>query len=222
MSTSWLVLQPFCTITRWIWLDHRSKLIWTSNGVQWKVLQIVFFKLYVMYRCKKGCNTKRCSCKKADLQCTDLCQCENMESTELIVILIRKIKGMKCCARVSSRSWGETSTQRAAMKKTMLPQKILKIKCPTLAKNAFAMQHLLHHSIIYTFIQYHTMNEDGCTYNCISELISTEQVTFFLLVTIFSLNFSFYLNFWSRGLILFPPLYVGDPRACSRQPTASL
>jgi hypothetical protein len=59
---------------------------------------------------------------KVDLQCTELCQCENMESTELIVILISKTKGMECCARVSSRSWGETSTQRAAIKETMLPR----------------------------------------------------------------------------------------------------
>jgi hypothetical protein len=58
---------------------------------------------------------------------------------------------------------------------------------------------------------YHTntMNEVGCTYNCIFEIIPTEQVTFFLLVTIFHLNFCFCLNFWSRCLILFPPLYMG-------------
>ena len=39
------------------------------------------------------------------------------------------------------------------MKDTMLAQNILKIKCPKLAKNAYAMQHLLYHSInlyIYT------------------------------------------------------------------------
>ena len=58
---------------------------------------------------------------KADLQCTELCQCENMESTELIVILIHKTKGMECCARMSSCLWGETSTKRAAIKETMLP-----------------------------------------------------------------------------------------------------
>ena len=29
---------------------------------------------------------------------------------------------------------------------------IMKIGCPRLAKNAFAMQHLSHHSIVYTFI----------------------------------------------------------------------
>jgi hypothetical protein len=57
---------------------------------------------------------------KADLQCRELCQCENMESTELIVILIHETKGMECCARVSSFSWWESSTQRAAIKETML------------------------------------------------------------------------------------------------------
>ena len=41
----------------------------------------------------------------------------------------------------------------------MLCQKILKIKFPRLAKNAFAIQHLLHHSISYIFIHY------NCTIN---------------------------------------------------------
>jgi hypothetical protein len=40
----------------------------------------------------------------------------------------------------------------------------------------------------------------------------TEQVTFFQLVTISPLNFSFCLNFWSRGLILFPPPVHGGPK----------
>jgi hypothetical protein len=52
---------------------------------------------------------------KADLQCTELCQCENMESTELIVIC--KTNGME-----KPRSWGETSTQIEAIKETMLPR----------------------------------------------------------------------------------------------------
>jgi hypothetical protein len=34
---------------------------------------------------ERQCNTKRCSCKKTDSQCTELCQCENMENTELMV-----------------------------------------------------------------------------------------------------------------------------------------
>jgi hypothetical protein len=127
-------------------------------------------------------------------------------------VMVTEKKGIESCARVSSRSWGEISTQRAAMKETMFAQNNLKIKCPRLAKNAYAIQHLLHHSIIYTFIHYHTMNEDGCTYSCIFELIPTEQVKFFLLVTISPLNFSFCLNFLSRDLILFPPPVHGGPK----------
>ena len=61
---------------------------------------------------------------------------------------------------------GRNLDTKSSYKGDNAPQNILKIKCPRLVKNAFAMQHLLHHSIIYTFIYYHTMNEDGC----ISEL----------------------------------------------------
>jgi hypothetical protein len=59
---------------------------------------------------------------KAELQCTELCQCDNMESTELIVTMIHETKGMECCARVSCCSWGESSTQREAIKEAMLPR----------------------------------------------------------------------------------------------------
>jgi hypothetical protein len=76
---------------------------------------------------------------------------------------------------------GRNLDTKSSYKGDNAPQNILKIKCPRLAKNAYAMQHLLHHSIIYTFIYYCTMNEDGC----ISELIPTEQVTFFTFLQIF-------------------------------------
>jgi hypothetical protein len=36
----------------------------------------------------------------------------------------------------------------------LLPQKILKIRCPRLAKSAFAMQHLLHHIYIHTLLRW--------------------------------------------------------------------
>ena len=38
------------------------------------------------------------------------------------VILIHETKGMECCAQMSSSSWGGSSTQRAAIKETMLPK----------------------------------------------------------------------------------------------------
>jgi hypothetical protein len=80
------------------------------------------------------------------------------------------------CSSEQSLMGRDLDTKRS-YKGDNAPQNILKIKCPRLAKNAYAMQHLLHHSIIYKFIYYCTMSEDGC----ISELIPTEQVTFFLL-----------------------------------------
>jgi hypothetical protein len=106
----------------------------------------------------------------------------------------------------------------------MLCQKILKIKCPRLAKNAFAIQHLLHHSISYIFIHY------NCTINYykMNALIIEfpraylqVQVISFLLVRVLILQLSFFLSFlgkyflgtlnifwdqWSHGPILFPPL----------------
>jgi hypothetical protein len=107
---------------------------------------------------------------------------------------------------------------------TMLPRKFdLKIRCHRLATNAFAIQHLLHHSIIYTFIHYPTIVL--LRWTCISEVIPAVQVAFFLLVRVFPLNLSFYLNFYSYIFlswgnifwelknfpILFPPL-IPSPR----------
>jgi hypothetical protein len=65
-----------------------------------------------------------------------------------------------------------------------------------LAKNAFAIQQLLHHSIIYTFI-HHPTNFVLLRWTCISEVIPAVQVAFFLLVRVFPLNLSFYLNFYN-------------------------
>ena len=74
----------------------------------------------------------------------------------------------------------------------MLPQKILKIR---LAKNAFAIQHLLHYSIVYTFYtHYRTIKMDVLIKVIVfltSEVIPTQYMkTFFPLVRIFPLNFA--------------------------------
>jgi hypothetical protein len=66
-------------------------------------------------------------------------------------------------------------------------KKILKTRCLRLAKNAFAIQHLLHHSLIYTFIHYPTIVL--LRWTCISELTPAVQVAFFLLVRVFPLPF---------------------------------
>jgi hypothetical protein len=38
---------------------------------------------FVSCKCKKGCQTKRCSCFKANLKCTELSQCSNCENSEI-------------------------------------------------------------------------------------------------------------------------------------------
>ena len=40
------------------------------------------------------------------------------------------------------------------LRRNVPPQKIMKVRCPRLGKNVFAIQHLLHHAIVYTFIHY--------------------------------------------------------------------
>ncbi len=38
---------------------------------------------FVSCKCRKGCQTKRCSCSKGNLKCTELCQCSNCENSEI-------------------------------------------------------------------------------------------------------------------------------------------
>jgi hypothetical protein len=96
---------------------------------------------------------------------------------------------------------GRSLDTKSSYKGDMAPQNNLKIKCPRLAKNAFAMQHLLHHSIIYTFIHYEWrwMHFWAHSYR-------TGNI----------------LSIGYKCLVPWSPLYMEDPRACSRQPTASL
>ena len=61
----------------WILEGNHLKIKWgTKESTLDSILE------YVMCKCKKGCNTKRCSCEKANLPCSELCQwseCENMQ-----------------------------------------------------------------------------------------------------------------------------------------------
>jgi hypothetical protein len=50
-----------------------------------------------------------------------------------------------------------TYAKKGTTRGALFPQKILKIRCPRLAKNAFAIQHLLHNSIVYTFVYFCAM-----------------------------------------------------------------
>ena len=38
----------------------------------------------VQCACKKGCNTSRCSCRRANLQCTSLCRCNSCSNSVVV------------------------------------------------------------------------------------------------------------------------------------------
>jgi hypothetical protein len=38
---------------------------------------------FVICKCKKGCQTKRCLCCKGNLKCTERCECSNCENSEI-------------------------------------------------------------------------------------------------------------------------------------------
>ncbi|XP_028407266.1 uncharacterized protein LOC114529889 [Dendronephthya gigantea] len=61
---------------------------WTLDGskldIKWGLKECAPESIleYVMCRCKKGRSTKRCSCQKAELPCTELCQCSECKNVE--------------------------------------------------------------------------------------------------------------------------------------------
>ena len=106
---------------------------------------------------------------------------------------------------------------------------MLKIWCPRLAKNAFAIQHLLHHSIVYTFIHYRTIKIDAVIIAFLSSysIYSTDNIlsigqtlNFFLLSKFFTIIcFSFLekyflgtqKNFWSDTFPTPDPSLISYP-----------
>ena len=50
--------------------------------IQWSTLEVVPDSIleWVICKCKSGCKTKRCSCVKNSLECTELCQCNSCEN----------------------------------------------------------------------------------------------------------------------------------------------
>ncbi len=59
---------------------------WVMTGedieIQWSTLEAAPDSILecVICKCKSGCKTKRCSCIKNGLRCTDLCQCNTCEN----------------------------------------------------------------------------------------------------------------------------------------------
>ena len=55
----------------WKLTDGQLELVWmTRPSAPESILE------YVSCKCQTGCKTKRCSCLKSDLRCTDLCGCK--------------------------------------------------------------------------------------------------------------------------------------------------
>ena len=56
----------------WIMDGDELKIKWLSNEVAPDSILN-----FVSCKCASGCETRRCSCRKAELTCSDLCQCSN-------------------------------------------------------------------------------------------------------------------------------------------------
>ena len=60
----------------WTLTDAELEIVWmTRQPAPQSLLECVECK------CKTGCTTMRCSCRKADLKCTDLCSCSDCQNT---------------------------------------------------------------------------------------------------------------------------------------------
>ena len=95
---------------------------------------------------------------------------------------------------------------------SILPQKMLKIRCSRLSKNAFAIQYLLHHSIVYTFTHYRTIMMDALIIAFLRSSLQYKYITSFLLVRIFPLNFSFYLNYHNYLFFFLGEIFSGNSK----------
>ena len=49
------------------------------------------FTEFISCKCKKACQTRRCSRFKANLKCTELCRCSNSENSEMDEELIDNV-----------------------------------------------------------------------------------------------------------------------------------
>ena len=63
----------------WYLKEDNLEIKW---GTQEPAPDSILEYVYVFWKCKKGCHTKRCSCQKSNLKCTKLCQCTNCENSE--------------------------------------------------------------------------------------------------------------------------------------------
>ena len=63
----------------WKLEDNQLQIVWgTQEPAPESILECVHCK------CQKGYKTRRCSCYKSDLKCTELCQCNSCENSDIL------------------------------------------------------------------------------------------------------------------------------------------
>ena len=63
----------------WKLEDNQLQIVWgTQEPAPQSILECVHCK------CQKGYKTRRCSCYKSDLKCTELCQCNSCENSDIL------------------------------------------------------------------------------------------------------------------------------------------
>ena len=63
----------------WKLEDNQLQIVWgTQEPAPESILECVHCK------CQKGYKTRRCSCYKSDLKCTELCQCNSWENSDIL------------------------------------------------------------------------------------------------------------------------------------------
>ena len=63
----------------WKLEDNQLQIVWgTQEPAPESILECVHCK------CQKGCKTRRCSCYKPDLKCTELFRCNSCENSDIL------------------------------------------------------------------------------------------------------------------------------------------
>ena len=63
----------------WKLEDNQLQIVWgTQEPPPESILECVHCK------CQKGYKTRRCSCYKSDLKCTEMCQCNSCENSDIL------------------------------------------------------------------------------------------------------------------------------------------
>ena len=63
----------------WKLEDNQLQIVW---GIQEPAPESILECVHC--KCQKGYKTRRCSCHKSDLKCTELCQCNSCENSDIL------------------------------------------------------------------------------------------------------------------------------------------